>query len=135
MRFVTFDELRELVDMGSMSPDLLATGFKIANDGNGRINHIWSTVSTFEVDCEAHAIAAGWDPETTLVLWRPPPTPEERTESAERTRKAIEEDPDWDDIQIGYVPDDQVTGTLYPNMTKERLAEILIKPTKLKVFL
>lgn len=134
MRFITFDDLRELVDFEAIHHDLLADGFRLASAGNG-FNHIWSTTSTFEVDCEAHAIAAGWDPETTLVLWQPPITPEQKAEAAERTRKAIEEDPDWDDIQIGHVPDDQVTGTLYPNMTKEMLIEILLKPSKLKVFL
>lgn len=135
MRFVTFTQLRELVDFTEVDREFLKDGFRLAQSGNGeKFSHVFTTVDDMEKDCTNYALERGWDPETTLFLYEPPKTEEEKEAIAERTRKEIEEDPDWDDIQIGYMDPKQVNGSIYKNMTIERLAELLMKPWKLRVF-
>lgn len=135
MIFLTFDELRKLVDFTDVDRQFVRDGFRLAQCGNGeRYSHVWTTVDDMEKDCTNYALERGWDPETTLFLYDPPKTEEELEVIAEQTRKAIEEDPDWDDIQIGHVDPKQVNGSIYKDMTPERLAELLLKPWKLRVF-
>lgn len=136
MKFITNDELRELVDFQSIHEDLLLEGFKLASreGGGSRFTHLFTNIDDLVKDSENHAITNGWDPDTTLVLYSPPPTEEDRAASAERTRKAIEEDPDWGDIQIGYVDPKQVVASIYKDMTAEKLVRLLTAPFNLKVF-
>lgn len=128
MRFLTFAELRIHQDFELVETNLLAEGFRQARPC--QMNHIWSTVTDLEKDATQFALDHGWNPETTLVLYDPPRTEEELAVSAEATRKAIEEDPDWDDIQIGYVPPDQVVASLYVDMTAEKLIDIILSPAR-----
>jgi hypothetical protein len=134
MRFLTNAELRELVDFTDVDHDFLVQGFKLAAIGSGRPNLIWTTMEKLEEDARKHAIDNGFDPETMLVVYDPPKTEEERKAAEEETRRQIEEDPDWDDIQIGYVDPNQVIASVYKDMTPERLVELLLKPWKLRVF-
>lgn len=134
MRFLTNTELRELVDFEEIDHEFLIQGFRLAALGSGRPNMIWTTMENLEQDARKHALDNGFDPETMLVVYDPPKTEEERKAAEEETRRQIEEDPDWDDIQIGYVPPDQVIASVYKDMTPERLAELLVKPWKLRVF-
>ena len=122
MRYFTFVELRPLLDPSNIDVDLLAERFKIANGGR---NHLFTNIDDLKADANKFAIDKGWDPETTLVLYDPPRTEEERAEAAAATAKAIAEDPDWDDIQIGEVDPKQVVASLYRNMTSTQLMDIL----------
>lgn len=128
----TVDELRSKIDLKSIDGDLLSEGFRLLMSGH---HMIWSNLDNFEKESNQYCLDQGWDPETTLIYYDLPPTEEERKAQEEATRKQIEEDPDWDDIQIGYVDPQQVIVTLVPNMTKERFVEVLLKPEKLKAFL
>lgn len=134
MILFTNEQLRELVDFTEVDHDFLAQGFKLAAQGSGRPNVIWTNMENLKRDAEKHALDNGFDPATMLVLYSPPRTEEERKAAEEATRRQIEEDPDWDDIQIGYVDPEQVVASVYKDMTPERLVELLLKPWKLRVF-
>jgi hypothetical protein len=134
MILLTYDELRELVDFSKIDGDFLAQGFKLAARGSGRPNMIWTNMENLEKDATKHALDHGFDPETMLVLYERPRTEEERKAAEEETRRQIEADPDWDDIQIGYVDPNQVIASVYKDMTPQRLAQLLIKPWEMRVF-
>ncbi len=134
MRLITNAELGELVDFTGVDHDFLVQGFRLAAEGSGRPNMIWTTMENLEQDARKHAIDNSFDPETMLVVYDPPKTEEQRKAAEEETRRQIEEDPDWDDIQIGYVDPNQVIASVYKDMTPERLVELLLKPWKLRVF-
>lgn len=58
-----------------------------------------------------------------------------RAEQSAVTAKAIEEDPDWDDIQIGYVDPKQIICSFYPDTTFEKFAGTINTVANLKAFL
>lgn len=128
MRFVTFEELRNHHDFEYVETGCLAEGFRQARPC--QMNVIWSNMANLEKDATQFALDHGWDPESILVLYDPPKTQEERDAIAAETARQIEEDPDWDDIQIGYVPDDQVIGSIYKDMTVDDLIKTILGPSK-----
>jgi len=133
MILFTFENLRSMVDLTKIDSDFLAQGFKLAAVDSGR-NHLWTTMDDLEKDAEKHAIDNGWDPATMLVLYDPPRTEEERAAAAEEIKRQIEEDPDWDDIQIGEVDPKRVIASVYKNMTPEKLVKELLRPWEMRVF-
>jgi len=134
MRFPTHNELKELVDFSEVDHDFLVQGFKLTAIDSGRPNAIWTTMETMEQDVRQHTIDNGFDPETTLVVYDPSKTKEKRKATEGETRRQIEENLDWDDIQIGYIDPNQVAASFCKNMIPERLVEPLLKPWKMRIF-
>ena len=128
MRFLTFEELRRHQDFELVDIDLLAEGFKLARPC--QMNHIWSTMDDLEKDATQFALDHDYDPETLLVLYDPPRTEKEKEAVAKLIAQRQAEEPDWDDIQIGYVDPKQVVASLYQNMTTEELIKIIFKPSR-----
>lgn len=134
MIFVTNNKLREHVDMNKMTVELLQEAFGLLVN-HGKRHFLFTNIDDFEKECLNYAIEQGWDPDTTLVSYEEPLTTEEREERDARVAKEIAEDPDWDDIQIGYVDPKQVICSLYPNMTFEKFIGTINSVANLKAFL
>lgn len=130
MKFVTFEDLRNHQNFEYVETNCLAEGFRQARPC--QMNMIWSNMANLEKDATQFALEHGWDPESILVLYDPPKTEEEREAIAKETARQIAEDPDWDDIQIGYVPDDQVIASLYKDMTIDDLINAIMAPARSK---
>jgi hypothetical protein len=134
MIFVTFSQLREHVDMDKFNHDLVMEVFEYLRAGDK--NHfLFSNTDEYKEKCPEYAISQGWDSETTLVLFEPPPTEEEKAIQQEKIAKQIAEDPDWDDIQIGQVDPKQVVCSFYPNLTFEKLVQTFNSFGNMKAFL
>lgn len=134
MIYLTMTELRTLVDMEKIDADLIGEIFVALRSG-GKQEFLFTNTDEYLTACPEHARKQGWDPETTLVLYEPPPTEEERAEMAANTAKQIAEDPDWDDIQIGYVDPKQIICSFFPEVSKEKMAQVFNSYANLKAFL
>jgi hypothetical protein len=134
MIFVTYRELHKHVDMSKLNEGVIMEAFDHLRGGE-KGHFFFTNVDEYKFACAQYAIKQGWDPETTLVLFQLPPTDEERAARAAETAKKIEEDPDWDDIQIGQVDPKQVICSLHPNLSLEKLVSTLNSFGNLKAFL
>ncbi len=134
MIFVTYTELREHVDMSKLNEGIIMEAFDHLRGGD-KGHFLFTNIDEFKFACAEYAYSQGWDTETTLVLFEPPPTEEERAVREAEAIKRAKEDPDWEDCTVGAVDPKQVICSLHPNLTLEKLVNTLTSFGKLKAFL
>ncbi len=134
MIYVTYSHLREQVAMDQLNENLLMEIFDKLSDGD-KLHFLFTNTNEYKDTCPQYAVNRGWNPDTTLVLYELPPTEEERAAQAAATAKAIEEDPNWDDIQVGPSEPNQIICSFFQDLTLEKLVQTLNSYAKLKAFL
>jgi len=121
MIFITFDQLREHLDLQKLDNDIMNQAFNYLDCGH---NMVWTDVNDIENRCLAYACQQDWDPDTTLVLFDDPRTKSERI--------VVDEDDAFS--TVGSLNKNQTVCFLYKNLTLEKLADTLNRFGRMRVF-